>query len=75
MAYPSVDLSLSVSIHFVTLELFELLYIKACDTGMKITFVEDLRDHMPGVLLGCQLLKVPIDKLDRAKLTKGLQRS
>ena len=40
---------------------------------MKITFVEDLRDHMPGVLLGCQLLKVPIDKLDRAKLTKVLK--
>ena len=40
---------------------------------MKITFVEDLRDHMPGVLLGCQLLKVPIDKLDRAKLTRVLK--
>ena len=40
---------------------------------MRFTFVEDLRVHMPVVLMGCQLLKIQIEKLDRTKLTEVLK--
>ena len=40
---------------------------------MQFTFVKDLRDCMPGFLMGCQLWKIPINKLDRAKMTEVLK--
>ena len=40
---------------------------------MRITFVKDLRVHMPVVLMGCQLLKIQIEQLDRTKLTEVLK--
>ena len=49
------------------------IYLQACDTDMRFTFVKDLRDRMPVVLMGCQLLKIPIDQLDRTKLTDILK--
>ena len=70
-------LSLSLSTIFFPL-IIRLTYLtnilfQACDTGMRFTFVEDLRDRMPDVLMGCQLLKLPIDQLDRSKLTDVLK--
>ena len=47
--------------------------MQACDTGMQFTFAKDLRDCMPGFLMGCQLWKIPINKLDRAKMTEVLK--
>ena len=40
---------------------------------MQFTFAKDLRDCMPGFLMGCQLWKIPINKLDRAKMTEVLK--
>ena len=40
---------------------------------MMFTMAGELRDYMPGVLMGCQLLRVPIDKLNRAKMTNVLK--
>ena len=51
----------------------EKLLLKACQTGMLIVFAENLRSRMPDALLGCQLLKVPINKLDRAKMASVLR--
>ena len=39
---------------------------------MRIVYAEELRPKMPAVMLGCQLLKVPINKLNRNKLTNIL---
>ena len=40
---------------------------------MLIVFAEELRQKMPGILMGCQMLEVPINKLDRAKMTNILK--
>ena len=40
---------------------------------MMFTTAGELRGNMPAVLMDCQLLKVPINKLDRAKLTSVLK--
>ena len=66
---------------FLTLEIFYLkrltfvtfIYLKACPTGMLIVFAGELRQKLPAILMGCQLLEVPINKLDRTKLTNVLK--
>ena len=40
---------------------------------MMIAYAKELRSKVPAALLGCQLLKVAINKLDRAKLTSFLK--
>lgn len=40
---------------------------------MMIAYAKELRSKVPAALLGCQLLKVAINKLDRAKLTSVLK--
>ena len=50
-----------------------LLYFKACSTGMMFTMADEMRPFMPKALMGCQLFKVPINKLVRAKLTSVLK--
>ena len=75
----SPDLGLDVS--FLTLGVFYLtrltfvtfIYLKACPTGMLIVFAGELRQKLPAILMGCQLLEVPINKLNRSKLTNVLK--
>ena len=40
---------------------------------MQITFAEKLRPKLPLALMGCQLLKVSISKLDRSKMVNVLK--
>ena len=64
---------LALAIRIITLNVFLLNFIGACQTGMQITLAEELRPKMPMALMDCQMLKVSINKLDCLKMVNVLK--
>ena len=62
-----------MGILFETLDVCNVDFIlKACSTGMLMVYAGELRNNMPAILMGCKLLEVPINKLDRTKMSNIL---